>query len=123
MGEYLRKTISIRDTAVKEKKENFYHGILLGLLRFREDWYIKSNAESGDGYSDILIEAPEESVGIIIEVKYAAAGNLQAACEEAIKQIKIRHYEEKLREDGMKTIHSYGIACYRKECVVIRDDE
>lgn len=123
LGEYLRKTISIRDTAVKEKKENFYHGILLGLLRFREDWYIKSNAESGDGYSGILIEAPEESVGIIIEVKYAAAGNLQAACEEAIKQIKIRHYEEKLREDGMKTIHSYGIACYRKECVVIRDDE
>ena len=46
-GNYLWNMISVRDSASKEKKENFYHGMLLGLLRFREDWYIKSNAESG----------------------------------------------------------------------------
>ena len=71
-GDYLWNTISIRDTAIaKEKKENFYHGILLGLLGYKSSWLIKSNAESGIGYSDILIEAPENRTGIVIELKYA----------------------------------------------------
>ena len=56
-GEYLWNTISIRDTAVaKEKKENFYHGIFAGTLGYKSNWLIKSNAESGIGYSDILVE-------------------------------------------------------------------
>ena len=117
-GNYLWNMISVRDSASKEKKENFYHGMLLGLLRFREDWYIKSNAESGAGYSDILIEIPQKRVGIVIEMKYAEQGRFDQACEVALKQIREKRYEEKLIEDGMKRVLAYGIACYRKECEV-----
>ena len=117
-GNYLWNMISVRDSASKEKKENFYHGMLLGLLRFREDWYIKSNAESGAGYSDILIEIPQKRVGIVIEMKYAEQGRFDQACEAALQQIREKRYEEKLIEDGMKRVLAYGIACYRKECEV-----
>lgn len=116
---YLRKTISIRDTAVKiAKKENFYHGILLGLLSHREDWAVTSNVESGDGYSDILVEPEEGDVGIIIEVKYAQDGNLEKGCLEALKQIERMGYAESLLEDGMERVLKYGIACYKKKCRV-----
>ncbi len=118
---YLWDMISVRDTATKEKKENFYHGILLGLLRFREDWYIKSNAESGEGYSDILIEIPQKRIGIVIELKYAEQGNLDATCKKALEQIKKRQYSVRLIEDGMKTILKYGIGCYRKACAVLME--
>ena len=102
-GDYLWNTISIRDTAVaKEKKENFYHGILLGLLGYKSSWLIKSNAESGTGYSDILVEVPTNRTGIVIELKYAENGDLDAACEEALKQIKEKDYVAKLKQDGMK---------------------
>ena len=118
-GDYLWNTISIRDTAVsRQRKENFYHGILLGLLGYQNDWLIKSNAESGIGYSDILIEVPENRTGIVIEMKYAEDGNLQAACTEALKQIHEKQYAAKLEEDGMRTIIKYGIACYKKDCKV-----
>ena len=120
-NEYLWNTISIRDTAIaKEKKENFYHGILLGLLGYKENWYIKSNAESGEGYSDILIEIPETRTGIVIEMKYAENGYFDTACKEALKQIQEKKYETKLKEDGMKQIIKYGIACYKKSCCVCR---
>ena len=115
---YLKKTISIRDTAVKnEKKENFYHGILLGLLSHCEDWIVSSNAESGNGYSDILIETVD-GLGIVIEIKYANDGNLEAGCQKALKQIKDREYTTKLSEDGLETILQYGIACWKKKCKV-----
>ncbi len=118
-GDYLWNTISIRDTAVsKERKENFYHGILLGLFGFMDNWIVKSNVESGIGYSDILIEAFDCRVGIVIEVKYAEDGNLNAACEKALAQIEEKSYEARLQEDGMRTIFKYGIACYKKDCRV-----
>ena len=102
-GDYLWNTISIRDTAIaKEKKENFYHGILLGLLGYKSSWLIKSNAESGIGYSDILIEAPENRTGIVIELKYAEDGNMDAACKQALKQIEDKDYIAKLKQDGMR---------------------
>lgn len=117
---YLKKTISIRDTSVrKTKKENFYHGILLGLLSHMEDWSISSNAESGDGYSDILIEIAEQGIGIVIEVKYGENGMLDAACEEALEQIENNHYEQLLHEHDMNTIIKYGIACFQKRCKVV----
>lgn len=120
LNAYLMQTISIRDTFVhKEKKENFYHGILLGLLSYEQDWLISSNAESGDGYSDILIEIEEEQIGIVIEIKYAGEGRLDSACAEAIEQIEQKMYTEKLRMDGMKSVLKYGIACYRKRCRVV----
>lgn len=119
-GSYLWHTISIRDTAVaKERKENFYHGILLGLFGFMDNWNVKSNLESGIGYSDILIEAFDCRVGVVIEMKYAEDGNLNAACEAAIAQIEEKSYDAKLQEDGMRTILKYGIACFKKDCMVM----
>lgn len=116
---YLRKTISIRDTSVgKDKKENFYHGILLGLLSHREDWIVSSNAESGTGFSDILIEIEDSSVGIVIEIKYPDNGNLEAGCQDALSQIEEKDYTERLLQNGMETIIKYGIACYKKSCKV-----
>ncbi len=117
--EYLKKTISIRDTFVaKPKKENFYHGILLGLLAHREDWYIRSNAESGDGYSDIQIFDEDMEKGIIIEVKYAEKADFDGACAQALKQISDMDYEERMREEGVTQTIRYGIACYKKKCRV-----
>ena len=139
---YLRKTISIRDTAVrKEKKENFhsvkaptkgfkrqnpsvrfYHGILLGLLSHREDWIIRSSAESGEGYSDILIEIIDDEsdtkTGIIIELKYSESRDLETKCLEALKQIENNDYAEQLEDDDLGTILKYGIACRKKTCMV-----
>uniref|UniRef100_UPI0038CC07D1 PD-(D/E)XK nuclease domain-containing protein n=1 Tax=Acetatifactor aquisgranensis TaxID=2941233 RepID=UPI0038CC07D1 len=136
---YLSRTISIRDTGVhKSKKENFYHGILLGLLSHQEDWYIRSNVESGDGYSDILVEIEERGIGIVIEVKYPDSGKkpansekistnnsappnkiLEKGCREALQQIDTKGYEDKLRQDGLETVLKYGIACNRKKCRVM----
>lgn len=116
---YLQKTISIRDTNThKEKKENFYHGILLGLLSHYENWSVNSNAESGDGFSDILIETEDGLTGIVIEIKYPDKGNLEAGCQHALKQIEQKRYEARLRQDGVKTIIKYGIACWKKSCMV-----
>lgn len=120
LNDYLWNTISVRDTAVaKEKQENFYHGILLGLLSHKENWLVKSNAESGEGYSDILVEVPESRTGVVIELKYAQEGQIDAACAEAMKQIEDKQYASALKSDGMTTIVKYGIACYKKHCKVV----
>lgn len=119
-GEYLRKTISIRDTSVrKEMKENFYHGVLLGILGIKENWIVRSNRESGEGYSDILIETDDTAMGIVIEMKYAEDGNLQKAAEKALKQIELKQYEEALYDEGIEQILRYGIACYKKRCKIL----
>ena len=137
--EYLRRTISIRDTAVRtELKENFptgkattketkgqspsvcfYHGILLGILGVKTRWGISSNREMGEGYADILAEPDTGDMGIIIEVKYAHDGDLDAACKEALRQIEYTRYEDELEDDGVENILKYGIACYKKRCKVM----
>ena len=117
---YLRKTISIRDTNIKkEMKENFYHGILLGLFAGMKNWKVKPNAESGEGYSDISVEIDDKDIGIVIELKYAEKAAFESACKEALEQIQSRNYEEILIDDGMSVIRKYGIACYKKRCKVI----
>ena len=117
---YLRKTISIRDTSIKkEMKENFYYGVLLGLFGNMDGWKVKSNAESGDGYSDISVEVEDQEIGIVIELKYAENAAFDSACREALEQIHDNHYEEALADDGMTTIYRYGIACYKKRCRVV----
>ena len=119
-GDYLWNTISIRDTAIaKDKKENFYHEILLGLLGYKASWLIKSNTESGTGYSDILVEVPNNRTGIVIELKYAENGDMDAACDEALKQIEKKTYVDKLKQDGMRNFIKYGIACFKKDCKVV----
>jgi len=119
---YLRKTISIRDTSTRKKmKENFYHGILLGLFAGMSGWKVKSNAESGEGYSDISVEVEDKDIGIIIELKYAEKASFDEGCREALRQIHDKNYEEALIDDGMKTIYKYGIACYKKRCKVVSE--
>ena len=119
-NDYLRKTISIRDTAVRTgMKENFYHGVLLGILSVKNRWGISSNREMGEGYADILAEPDTGDMGIIIEVKYAHDGDLDEACKEALKQIEYTRYEADLSDDGVENILKYGIACYKKRCRVM----
>lgn len=122
--EYMKKTISIRDTFVqKPTKENFYHGILLGILGFKEDWSVLSNREAGNGFSDILIQMEDEEIGILIEVKYADDGDLEKECEKALHQIMDVNYVEALEQEGVHTILKYGIACYKKKCKVMLEIE
>ncbi|MDO5551479.1 MAG: AAA family ATPase, partial [Lachnospiraceae bacterium] len=117
----LNRMISILDTkASDDKKENFYHGLLLGLLRSEANWLILSNAESGDGFSDILIEPEDPDAGIVIEVKYASnIAGLEKACGEALAQIREKRYDERLRNDGRTEVLAYGIAFCRKRCKVV----
>lgn len=123
-NEFMADSISIRDTFVKkEMKENFYHGMLLGLLRAEGSWIVQSNAESGKGYTDIRLEVPAAKTGCILEVKYAENGGYDRACAKAMKQIEDNRYAEPLRRDGMRTIHKYGIACYQKTCRISHETE
>lgn len=119
LSDYLWDSISVRDTAVRRNmRENFYHGMLLGLLQSQGSWIVKSNAETGEGYSDISIQTPDR-IGMIIELKYADDGNLEAACGEALEQIEEKKYSEGLKRRGMKEIIKYGIAFCEKECMVM----
>ena len=119
LSDYLWDSISVRDTAVRRNmKENFYHGMLLGLLQSQGSWIVRSNAETGEGYSDISIQTPDR-IGMIIELKYADDGNLEAACGEALEQIEEKKYSEGLKRRGMKEIIKYGIAFCEKECMVM----
>ena len=119
---YLEKTISIRDTATRsDLKENFYHGFLLGLLRSREDWLVLSNRETGEGYSDIIIEIFPEKIGIVIELKYAGENSLEHECRAGLDQINAKDYTAALRCDGMQKILKYGIAFRYKQCRVMTE--
>ena len=119
LGDYLWDSISVRDTGVRRNmKENFYHGMLLGLLQNQDSWLVKSNAETGEGYSDISIQTPDR-VGIVIELKYADDGNLEKACREALKQIEEKKYAQGLKHRSTKKIIKYGIAFCEKECMVV----
>ena len=118
--DYMKKTVSVRDTFVrKPTKENFYHGILLGILSFKEDWMAQSNREAGDGFSDILIWIEDSDVGIVIEVKYAQDGDMEAECQKAAKQMNTKRYEEAFEDSDVHTILKYAIACNRKNCRVM----
>lgn len=119
LHDYLWDSISVRDTAVRSNmKENFYHGMVLGLLRSQGNWLIQSNAETGEGYSDISV-CTQERTGIVIELKYADDGRLETACAEALRQIEDRKYAEGLKRRGMKKIIKYGMAFCEKECMVL----
>ena len=119
LHDYLWDSISVRDTAVRTNmKENFYHGMLLGLLRSQGSWLVKSNAETGEGYSDISVQTPKR-IGIVIEIKYADDGNLELACKKALEQIEEKKYAEGLKRRGAKKMIKYGIAFCEKECTVM----
>ena len=121
MTAILDKSISILDTKARDEyKENFYHGLLIGLLRSEPEWLIKSNKELGDGFCDIFIEPENPDAGIVIEVKYSASlDGMEKMCETALRQIKDCRYDEELRNDGREDILAYGIAFCKKRCWVI----
>lgn len=122
-SEYMKKTISVRDTfARKELKENFYHGLLLGILGFKAGWSVMSNRESGNGFSDIMIMIDDAEIGIVIEVKYAESHDLEAICKDALKQMIDKRYTEYFEQQGIKKILKYGIACRVKECKVMLEE-
>ena len=116
----LGKMISILDTKAKDdQKENFYHGLLLGLLRSEPNWLILSNVESGEGFSDILIEPEDPDAGMVIEVTYSPTlAGMESACQAAMAQIKEKHYDERLRNEGRENITAFGIAFWKKRCCV-----
>ena len=113
-------TISIFDTKGRnEEKEIFYHGLLSGLLRSDPNWLVQSNAESGDGFADILAEPEDPDAGIVIELKYSQTfSGLQNACERALAQIREKRYDERLRNEGRNNILAYGVAFCKKRCKV-----
>ena len=117
----LSKMISILDTKAKDdQKENFYHGLLLGLLRSEPNWLILSNVESGEGFCDIMIEPEDPDAGMVIEVKYSPTlAGLDAACAAAMAQIKEKHYDVRLRNEGRENITAFGIAFWKKRCRVV----
>ena len=84
---------------------------------------MKSNRESGDGYSGISVRIEDKEIGIVLEVKYAGDGQLQAVCRDAIRQIDRNGYAKELKNEGCHTILKYGIACRKKECSVIVERE
>ena len=122
LTKYMGQTISVRDNFARSLHENFYHGLMLGILGYQQNWEILSNRESGDGFSDIQIETKgmEESVGIVIELKYSSEEKkMEQDCREALQQIKDRDYDQALRNRGYKKILNYGIAFYHKKCCVL----
>lgn len=120
---FLGETISVLDTKARnEEKENFYHGILIGILKSNPTWAVKSNRESGEGFADILVKPKNPDAGIVIELKYARSiPELDKACERALTQIRERRYDEELREDGRDDILAYGIAFCKKRCMVVAE--
>ena len=121
LTEYMGKTISIRDSFAKSIRENFYHGVLIGILGSQGAWKATSNKESGDGFSDILIEVNEDDlrIGMVLELKYSKTENaLDKECDDALQQIEDKNYDQELREKGYTKILKYGIAFYHKKCRV-----
>lgn len=123
--EYMKQTISVRDTFVHDlKKENFYHGMLIGILAYKGNWIKYSNKESGDGYSDVMIKIKNDNIGIIVELKYSdKESGLERSCRDALKQIDNRHYTEALHREGYAKILKYGLANHLKKCRVIVEEE
>lgn len=115
--QYMQQVISIRDNNVPDTiKENFYHGIMLGLFSHMTNWVVLSNQEAGDGYSDITIRIPAEKIGIVVEIKFREDEKLEEGVEEALEQIDKKHYIEVFEKEGYTTILKFGVACYKKRC-------
>ncbi len=108
-------TISFYDSA-----ENFYHGFLTGILSQSENYLVKSNRESGNGRSDIMVKSPSlRGRAFILEIKVSECiDNLETDAEKALQQIYEKKYMEGLRIEGYREIGCYGISFYRKDCEV-----
>jgi hypothetical protein len=113
----LAESISFMDSA-----ENFYHGFMAGVLSRLGGYIVKSNRESGDGRSDLVMYAPSGAVGkaVIFEIKPAKKfREMPAACHSALKQIEENNYAAYWDDEGYGDIMKYGIAFYRKNCLIM----
>ena len=115
LSENLMETISFYDY-----QESYYHGFLAGMLKNIGNYIVQSNRESGTGRPDILLKYPSvRGKAVIIEIKVSKTyQGLEEKCDEALEQIEAQHYEETLRQEGYQNILKYGVAFYRKECMV-----
>ena len=115
LSEQLFSTISFYDSA-----ENFYHGFLAGILSQSENYLVKSNRESGNGRSDIMVRSPSlRGRSFILEVKVSdSIDDLEADAEKALTQIYDKKYMDELRTEGYRKIDCYGVSFYRKDCEV-----
>ncbi len=120
LGEQLRSSISFYDA-----KEAFYHGFLLGLLGPMDHYLVESNREAGDGRPDIVMKSLDvKRPAVLMELKAASSyAKMEDRAKEALKQIKDRHYELDLERDGYENIIRYGIAFYKKNCLVLKATE
>ena len=115
LDEQLLDTVSYYDA-----HESFYHGFLLALLSTCANWRVSSNIETGKGRSDVVVERKDRKIGFVVEVKDVKDyEKLGAACDIAMKQIEARDYTAILRRYRVKTIWTYGIAFWEKECKVV----
>lgn len=115
LSENLMETISFYDY-----QESYYHGFLAGMLKNIGNYIVQSNRESGNGRPDILVRYPSvRGKAVIIEIKVSKTyQGLEEKCDEALNQIEEQKYEEALRQEGYQDILKYGVAFYRKECLV-----
>lgn len=115
LSENLMETISFYDY-----QESYYHGFLAGMLKNIGNYIVLSNRESGNGRPDIVLKYPSvRGKAVILEIKVARTyQELESKCDEALRQIDEQKYEEALRQEGYSNILKYGIAFYRKECMV-----
>ncbi len=111
----LLSTISFYDSA-----ENFYHGFLTGILSQSEHYLVKSNRESGNGRSDIMVRSPSlRGRSFILEIKVSdQMNNLEQDAQTALQQIFHKKYMDELRTEGYRNIDCYGISFFRKDCEV-----
>lgn len=115
LSRQLFDTISFFDSA-----ENFYHGFLAGILSQSQEYLVKSNRESGNGRSDIMVKSPSlRGRAFVIEIKVSGSiDDLETDARKALQQIGDKKYTEELRAEGYRRIDRYGIAFYRKDCEV-----
>jgi len=118
LSKLLAESISFMDNA-----ENFYHGFMAGALSMLDGYVVKSNRESGDGRSDLVLYSANgvDNKAVIFELKSAKEfDKLPTACEEAIKQIEEKNYAAYWDKEGYKSIVKYGIGFYKKRCMVLK---
>ena len=117
LNKLLHPVISYHDYS-----ENYYHGFLAGILTGMSGFVVRSNREAGNGRSDLFIKPISRfDTAYVLELKVADdIEELESKGYEAIKQIIARKYEDELREDGYKKIERYGIAFYKKDCMVVK---
>ncbi len=125
LGSALSVFVSSRDLAVREPKENYYHGMLNGILVSSSDLIsaLSSNTDSEGGYADITFLSRDRKTGVVIELKYAAnRKDLSKKASEAVEQIEDQDYAEAVRQQGMRRILGFGIAFCRRQCAVAVKD-